>query len=122
MADPWKRKEVIGNETLYVGDCLEILPTLPFGYGGSVITTSTFGSVGRISRQSPRYKVALPMTSLRFQGSAIQRPHELLRARQHVHVRLAWLVLRIKQRRVHIDDVENGTPREALRHRARDAT
>lgn len=25
---PWKRKEVIGNATLYLGDCLEILPTL----------------------------------------------------------------------------------------------
>lgn len=28
MSDPWKRKEVIGNATLYLGDCLEILPTL----------------------------------------------------------------------------------------------
>jgi DNA modification methylase len=26
---PYKRKEVIGNATLYLGDCLEILPTLP---------------------------------------------------------------------------------------------
>lgn len=25
---PWKRKEVIGDCTLYLGDCLEILPTL----------------------------------------------------------------------------------------------
>ena len=25
---PWKRKEVIGDATLYLGDCLEILPTL----------------------------------------------------------------------------------------------
>jgi DNA modification methylase len=23
------RKEIIGNATLYLGDCLEILPTLP---------------------------------------------------------------------------------------------
>ena len=29
MADPWKRREVIGDATLYLGDCLEILPTLP---------------------------------------------------------------------------------------------
>jgi DNA modification methylase len=28
MADPWKRREVIGDCTLYLGDCLEILPTL----------------------------------------------------------------------------------------------
>lgn len=26
--NPWKRKEVIGDATLYLGDCLEILPTL----------------------------------------------------------------------------------------------
>jgi len=26
---PWNRKEVIGNATLYLGDCLEILPHLP---------------------------------------------------------------------------------------------
>lgn len=29
MSDPWRRKEVIGNATLYLGDCIEILPTLP---------------------------------------------------------------------------------------------
>jgi len=28
-AGPWKRIEVIGNATLYLGDCLEILPHLP---------------------------------------------------------------------------------------------
>jgi hypothetical protein len=27
-AQPWVRKEVIGNATLYLGDCLEILPAL----------------------------------------------------------------------------------------------
>ena len=26
--NPWKRKEVIGDCHLYLGDCLEILPTL----------------------------------------------------------------------------------------------
>jgi len=26
MSTPWKRKEVIGDATLYLGDCLEILP------------------------------------------------------------------------------------------------
>lgn len=26
--DPWKRKEVIGDCTLYLGDCLEVMPTL----------------------------------------------------------------------------------------------
>lgn len=29
MSDPWKDKREIGNATLYLGDCLEILPTLP---------------------------------------------------------------------------------------------
>ena len=29
MADPWKEKREIGNATLYLGDCLEILPHLP---------------------------------------------------------------------------------------------
>lgn len=28
MTEPYKRKEIIGNATLYLGDCLEILPTL----------------------------------------------------------------------------------------------
>lgn len=26
---PWKERRVIGNATLYLGDCIEILPTLP---------------------------------------------------------------------------------------------
>jgi DNA modification methylase len=28
MADPWTRKEVIGDCTLYLGDCLEVMPAL----------------------------------------------------------------------------------------------
>lgn len=28
MASEYQRKEVIGDATLYLGDCLEILPTL----------------------------------------------------------------------------------------------
>ena len=32
-------------------------------YGGSVITASTFGSVGKMSMQSPRYSVASPITT-----------------------------------------------------------
>lgn len=44
-SQPWKEKRVIGNATLYLGDCLEILPTLekvdavitdpPYGIGYS---------------------------------------------------------------------------------------
>jgi len=50
----YKRKEVIGNATLYLGDCLEILPTLdkvdavitdpPYGIGASAGT----GKYGRL--------------------------------------------------------------------------
>lgn len=44
MSDPWKRKEVIGGATLYLGDCLEILPTLP--KVGAVVTDPPYG-IGR---------------------------------------------------------------------------
>ena len=39
--NPWKRKEVIGNATLYLGDCLEILPHLP--KVDAVITDPPYG-------------------------------------------------------------------------------
>jgi len=38
---PWKRKEVIGDAVLYLGDCLEILPTLP--KVDAVITDPKYG-------------------------------------------------------------------------------
>ena len=38
---PWKRKEVIGNATLYLGDCRDILPTLP--KVDAVITDPPYG-------------------------------------------------------------------------------
>jgi len=41
VSEPWKRKEVIGNATLYLGDCLEILPTLP--KVDAVITDPPYG-------------------------------------------------------------------------------
>jgi len=41
MSDPWKRREVIGDATLYLGDCLEILPTLP--KVDAVITDPPYG-------------------------------------------------------------------------------
>jgi len=47
MSTPWKRKEVIGNATLYLGDCLEILPTLP--KVDAVITDIPYGKVNRES-------------------------------------------------------------------------
>lgn len=33
MTTLWKRKEVIGNCTLYLGDCMEIMPSLELGGG-----------------------------------------------------------------------------------------
>lgn len=41
MADRWKHKEVIGNATLYLGNCLEILPHLP--KVDAVITDPPYG-------------------------------------------------------------------------------
>jgi len=39
--NPWKRKEVIGDATLYLGDCLEILPHL--GEVDAVVTDPPYG-------------------------------------------------------------------------------
>jgi len=41
MADPWKRKEVIGDCTLYLGDCLEVMPAL--GNVDAVVTDPPYG-------------------------------------------------------------------------------
>ena len=40
MSEPWSRKEVIGDCTLYLGDCAEILPALQFD---SIATDPPFG-------------------------------------------------------------------------------
>jgi site-specific DNA-methyltransferase (adenine-specific) len=50
MSEIWKRREVIGNATLYLGDCLEILPTLP--KVDAVITSPpyNFGGFHRTSK------------------------------------------------------------------------
>ena len=41
MSEPWKRREVIGDAELYLGDCLEILPHLP--KVDAVITDPPYG-------------------------------------------------------------------------------
>ena len=44
MSDPWKRREVIGDATLYLGDCLEVMAAWPPCFRvGSVITDPPFG-------------------------------------------------------------------------------
>lgn len=50
---PWKRREVIGNATLYLGDCLEILPTLP--KVDAVITDPPYGIASIWSKGSERH-------------------------------------------------------------------
>ena len=41
MGEPWRKRVVIGDATLYLGDCLEILPTL--GKVDAVITDPPYG-------------------------------------------------------------------------------
>ena len=41
MADPWRRREVIGGCTLYLGDCLEVMPAL--GKAGAIVTDPPYG-------------------------------------------------------------------------------
>lgn len=44
MIEPWKRREVIGDATLYLGDCREVLPTLA-GKVDAVVTDPPYGEV-----------------------------------------------------------------------------
>lgn len=54
MSDPWRKKVVIGDQTLYLGDCMEIMPVLgrvdaavtdpPYGIG--------FGSFNRTNKDA----------------------------------------------------------------------
>jgi len=53
MGDPWKRKEVIGGQTLYLGDCLEIMPAL--GKVDAVVTDPPYG-IGESGGEKNRYK------------------------------------------------------------------
>jgi len=49
MSNPWQRKETIGDCTLYLGDCLEIMPTL--GKVDAVVTDPPYGiNIGRAGR------------------------------------------------------------------------
>lgn len=51
MTDPWKRKEVIGDCTLYLGDCLEVMPMLdPVD---AVVTSPPYNQMGAIAKNTP---------------------------------------------------------------------
>lgn len=65
MMQPWRRKETIGSCELYLGDCLEILPTIgkvdacvtdpPYGIGESSKKAATRGrSSALVKRAYPR--------------------------------------------------------------------
>lgn len=49
MTDPWERKEVIGDCTLYLGDCMEVMPAL--GAFDAVVTDPPYGiGFGKFNR------------------------------------------------------------------------
>jgi site-specific DNA-methyltransferase (adenine-specific)/modification methylase len=54
MTNPWTRKEVIGDCTLYLGDCLEVMPALEFD---GICTDPPYG-IGEGKKASKRTKSA----------------------------------------------------------------
>ena len=56
--NPWKRKVVIGDATLYLGDCLEILPTLP--KVDAVITSPPYDAIREYGGHPFHYLTAVP--------------------------------------------------------------
>jgi site-specific DNA-methyltransferase (adenine-specific) len=57
VAQPWVRKEVIGNATLYLGDCLSILPTLP--KVDAVVTSPPYNQIDpSVMKACGKYKAA----------------------------------------------------------------
>jgi DNA modification methylase len=57
LANPWKEKRVIGNAELYLGDCLEILPTLP--KVDAVITDPPYGIGEAAGKNASRGNLAV---------------------------------------------------------------
>ena len=58
MTDPWVRKEVIGNCTLYQGDCMDIMPAL--GRVDAVVTDPPYGIGESNAKGQSRGKLASP--------------------------------------------------------------
>ena len=66
MSDPWVKRITIGDAVLYLGDCLEILPTLP--KVDAVITDPPYGINGyrgtvNMARGKANYTDAFPDTA-----------------------------------------------------------
>lgn len=56
-AVPWKRREVIGDATLYLGDCRDILPTL--GKVDAVVTDPPYGIGEAAGKNKSRTRLAV---------------------------------------------------------------
>ena len=65
---------IIGNATLYLGDCLEILPTLP--KVDAVITDPPYGI--KFAAQPTNYQRAAGMVPAAWDNQTVDRLHELL--------------------------------------------
>lgn len=77
MSEPWTRKEVIGDATLYLGDCRDILPTL--GKVDAVVTDPPYG-IG-FAAQPTRYQRANGMRPSEWDNERPQDVVDQLRAR-----------------------------------------
>jgi DNA modification methylase len=81
VSDPWKRKEVIGDAVLYLGDCLEILPTLP--KVDAVVTDPPYGigfKYGDAYKDSGGDEYMHLIASLRgYPLALLQYPEEMMR-------------------------------------------
>jgi len=79
VAMPWRRKEVIGDCTLYLGDCARILPLL--ARADAVVTDPPYG-IGASAGTGKYGKLKFEATDKGWDGSAIGAPviAQLLRA------------------------------------------
>jgi DNA modification methylase len=76
MTDPWTRKEVIGDCTLYLGDCLQVMSGLefdgvctdpPYGIGAD----KGVGKYGRLKAGKQRWDIVAPDVSWIEENDAI---------------------------------------------------
>lgn len=53
-SEPWKRKEVIGDCTLYLGNCMEVMPAL--GAVDAVVTDPPYGMAFQSNHRNEKHK------------------------------------------------------------------